>query len=385
MMAALLFARAGCRVGVFEKHADFFRDFRGDTVHPSTMQILDELGLFERFLERPHSRLRRADLRLAGRIWRGAEQSRLHTVAPFIAIMPQWDFLDFLRDEAQAYPGFSLAMDTPVAGFLEDGGRVVGVRLKDGTKVRSRLTIAADGRSSIVREKLPIEALGTPIDVLWFRISKHDGSEGALRFSIGGGAIVVLMDRDTYWQCAFVIPKGRAQAMTADGIEPIRRILREAAPDLDVSELKDTSDLKLLSVTIDRLTRWDCPGLLAIGDAAHAMSPIGGVGINLAIQDAVAAANFLAGPLARGAEVNGLLHRVQQRRMLPTRVLQRVQTIIQDRIIWPVLQNGDPIERAPLVVRLLDRFAPLRRLPGRLMGLGVRRERVRSPVAPIRP
>jgi len=349
------------------------------------MQILDELGLFERFLERPHSRLRRADLRLAGRIWRVAELSRLHTVAPFIAIMPQWDFLDFLRDEAQAYPGFSLAMDTPVAGFLEDGERVAGVRLKDGTKVRSRLTIAADGRSSIVRERLPLEALGTPIDVLWFRISKQNGGEGALRFSIGGGAIVVLMDRDTYWQCAFVIPKGRAQAMTANGIEPIRRILREAAPDLDVGELKDTSDLKLLSVTIDRLTRWDCPGLLAIGDAAHAMSPIGGVGINLAIQDAVAAANFLAGPLARGAEVSGLLHRVQQRRMLPTRVLQRVQTIIQDRIIWPVLQNGDRIEQAPLAVRLLDRFPPLRRLPGRLMGLGVRRERVRSPAAPTRP
>jgi 2-polyprenyl-6-methoxyphenol hydroxylase-like FAD-dependent oxidoreductase len=385
IMAGLLFARAGCTVQVFEKHADFLRDFRGDTVHPSTMEILAELGMLDRFLQRPHNQIQRADLRIAGREWQIADLSGLPTVAPFIAMMPQWDFLDFLREEAEAYPGFRLAMSTPVAGFVEEQGRVAGVRLKDGRAMRSRLTIAADGRSSIARDRLPLDALGTPIDVLWFSVDKEKQAEGALRFSLGGGAIVVLMDRGTYWQCAFVIPKGRAEELMAHGIEPIHDTLRSVAPDLDLSRLRDTSDLKLLSVTIDRLTQWSSPGLLAIGDSAHAMSPIGGVGINLAVQDAVAAANILAAPLARGEDVGGLLSKVQERRMLPTRVIQRVQKFIQDRIIWPVLSNGDQPVRPPIIARLFDRFAPLRSIPGRLMGVGIRRERVRSPAAPIRP
>jgi 2-polyprenyl-6-methoxyphenol hydroxylase-like FAD-dependent oxidoreductase len=385
MMAGLLFARAGCKVQVFEKHADFFRDFRGDTVHPSTMEILDQLGLLERFLARPHSKIRTADLQLAGKRWRVADFSRLRTVAPFIAMMPQWDFLDFLRDEASIYSGFNLAMSMPVERFLEEQGRVVGVRLKDGTEVRSRLTIAADGRTSIARGIFPVEKLAAPIDVLWFQVAKERGSDEGLRFMIGGGAIIVLMDRATYWQCAFVIPKGDAEKLTTGGIEPIRKRLAAAAPDLDLSDLKEVTDLKLLSVQLDRMTCWSEPGLLAIGDSAHAMSPIGGVGINLAIQDAVAAANVLAAPLAEGKTVDSMLDQVRHRRLFPTRFIQGAQRIIQDRIIWPILRQGDRIERPPLIARLFDRFAPLRVIPGRLMGLGVRRERVRSPEAPLRP
>jgi 2-polyprenyl-6-methoxyphenol hydroxylase-like FAD-dependent oxidoreductase len=384
MMAGLLFARAGCKVQVLEKHADFFRDFRGDTVHPSTMEVLDELGMLERFLKRPHSQIRRVDLRIAGSDWRIADFSRLRTVTPFIAMMPQWDFLDFLREEAVIYPGFNLAMSSPVVEFLSERGTVVGVKLEDGTELRSRLTIAADGRTSIVRQRLPLETLGAPIDVLWFRVDKAKSKQGSLRFAIGGGAIIVLMDRGTYWQCAFVIPKGQAEKLLSKGIRPIREQLQAAAPDLDLSGLTSTSDFKLLNVSLDRLSRWSAPGLLAIGDAAHAMSPVGGVGINLAIQDAVAAANILAGPLAAGPNVESLLHKVHDRRLWPTRMIQGAQKIIQDRIIWPMLQQGDRLESVPLIARLFNRFAPLQILPGRLMGLGVRRERVRSPAAPIR-
>ena len=381
MMAGLLFARAGCRVQVFEKHADFFRDFRGDTVHPSTMEILDQLGMLERFLQRPHSKIERAELMLRGKAWRIADFSKLKTAAPFIAMMPQWDFLDFLREEAKAFPGFNLAMTTAVAGFIEDQGRIGGVRLDDGSEVRARLVIAADGRTSIARQTLPVEALAAPIDVLWFHVSKTPSHEEGLRFMIGGGAIIVLQDRDTYWQCAFVIPKGESKKLTAGGLEPVRKRLAAAAPDLDLNDLKDITDLKLLNVQLDRMTCWSKPGLLAIGDAAHAMSPIGGVGINLAIQDAVAAANALAGPLASGGGVDTMLDQVQHRRLLPTRFIQGAQRVIQDRIIWPILQQGDAMDKPPLVARLFDRFAMLRSIPGRLMGLGVRRERVRSPVA----
>jgi 2-polyprenyl-6-methoxyphenol hydroxylase-like FAD-dependent oxidoreductase len=273
-------------------------------------------------------------------------------------------------------------MSTPVTGFIEEQGRVAGVTLKDGTERRSRLTIAADGRTSIVRQRLPLETLSAPIDILWFSVDKEKSEEAALRFAIGGGAIIVLMDRETYWQCAFVIPKGEAAKLTADGIEPIRERLQAAAPDLDLTDLKATTDLKLLSITLDRLTHWSEPGLLAIGDAAHAMSPVGGVGINLAVQDAVAAANALAAALAAGQDVDPLLHKVRDRRLWPTRFIQRAQRIIQDRIIWPMLRQGDQLDRAPLIARLFNRFAPLRVIPGRLMGLGVRRERVRSPEAP---
>ena len=382
MVAGLLFARAGCRVVVLEKHADFFRDFRGDTVHPSTMEILDQLGMLQRFLKRAHNRVEAAQLRVAGRDWTIGDLSHLHTPAPFIAMMPQWDFLDFLREEAKAFPGFRLEMEAAVTGFLEEGGRVVGVRLKDGRELRARLTIAADGRSSIARSMLPLEDLGSPIDVFWFRVGKKGSERGNLRGNVAPGRILVMIDRGDYWQCAFVIPKGAAEAYQARGIDAIRDEVRAAAPaELDLAELDDISDLHLLTVKLDRLTRWYEPGLLAIGDAAHAMSPIGGIGINLAVQDAVAAANELAGPLARGEDIDPLLKRVQQRRMFPTRVIQGAQKLAQDRVIGRVLQSSAPISKAPLIVRMLDRFPLLRRIPGRLIGLGVRRERVRSPNA----
>jgi 2-polyprenyl-6-methoxyphenol hydroxylase-like FAD-dependent oxidoreductase len=381
MMAGLLFARAGCRVRVLEKHADFFRDFRGDTVHPSTMEILDQLGMLERFLKRPHNRVTTAQLAIAGQEWTIGDLSRLDTPAPFIAMMPQWEFLDFLREEAKAFPGFALEMTAPVSGFVEEEGRVAGVRLEDGPELRGRLTIAADGRASIARSMLPLEDLGAPMDVFWFRIPKAQSEEGALRGNVQRGRLLVMIDRGDYWQCAFLIPKGAAEAYKARGIGAVREeVAAVAPPGLDLGELDEMSDLHLLTVKLDRLTCWHRPGLLAIGDAAHAMSPIGGIGINLAIQDAVAAANALARPLARGDDVDPLLERVQTRRMLPTRLVQAAQKTAQDRIIGRLLQPGEPIARAPLLVRLLDRFPLLRRIPGRLIGLGIRRERVRSPL-----
>jgi 2-polyprenyl-6-methoxyphenol hydroxylase-like FAD-dependent oxidoreductase len=384
VMTGLLFARAGCTVRVLEKHADFFRDFRGDTVHPSTMEILNQLGMLERFLDRPHNRLDRGEFRIAGKDWLVADLSQLDTPAPFIAMMPQWDFLDFLRDESAAYPGFLLRMASPVASFIQEGEAVRGVRMEDGTELRARLVIAADGRSSLVRalKLLPLTVLGAPMDVLWFRLAKHGESDGALRGTFGGNRILVLIDRGDYWQCAFVIRKGTADAMEAHGIEDIRAAVAEAAPELDLGELDSADDLHLLSVSLDRLTRWHRPGLLAIGDAAHAMSPIGGIGINLAVQDAVAAANVLAGPLANGADVDNLLHRVQSRRMLPTRLVQGAQKLAQDRFIGKLLEPGAEVEKAPMFVRILSRAPFLRRFTGRAVGLGVRRERVRSPYAP---
>ena len=384
MMAGYLLARAGVSVCVLEKHADFFRDFRGDTVHPSTMEVLDQLGLLERFLERPHDKVYEAQIRVAGRDYTIGDLSHLPTPAPFIAMMPQWDFLDFLRDEAATLPAFDLEMGAAVVDFIEQDGRIEGVVLADGrTRRAGRLVIMADGRSSLVRQKdmLPVTQLGAPMDVLWFRLPKEPASGERLRGSVETGRMVVLIDRHDYWQAAFLIPKGAAAEVKARGVGWVRQQVAAAFPDLDLTGeggLESEDDLHLLSVALDRLDRWHRPGLLAIGDAAHAMSPIGGIGINLAIQDAVAAANALAAPLARGEAVDGLLHKVQARREFPTRVIQRGQKLAQDNVIGTVL-SGRPITNAPLLVRMLDRFPLLRRIPGRIIGLGVRRERVRSP------
>jgi len=386
MMAGLLLARAGVSVRVLEKHADFFRDFRGDTVHPSTMEILDQLGMLERFLKRPHDRLDTARIRVAGHEYVIGDLSHLDTPAPFIAMMPQWDFLDFLRDEAAAFPGFTLDMEAGVEGLIEEVGRVVGVRLTDGRELRaSRLVIAADGRSSLVRRLglLAVETIGAPMDVFWFRLPRSGEPGDALRGSVETGRMVVLIDRRTYWQCAYLIPKGSGEAIKARGIDWISGEVRKAFPDMDFSGeggLRSTADLHLLEVALDRLICWHRPGLLAIGDAAHAMSPIGGIGINLAIQDAVATANILARPLAAGEGIDHLLDKVQARRLLPTRLIQAGQKAAQEAVIGRVL-GGAPITRAAWPVRMLDRFPMLRRIPGRLIGLGVRRERVRSPVA----
>src|SRR5205085_1786779 len=345
MMAGLLFARAGVTVRVLEKHADFFRDFRGDTVHPSTMEILDQLGMLERFLQRPHDTVYGAEGRIAGRDYALGDLSHLRTPAPFIAMMPQWDFLDFLRDEAAAFPAFALQMSAEVTGLVEADGRVVGVRLVDGTEQRAgKLVLMTDGRSSLVRQQhlLPVTQLGAPMDVLWFRIDKRDATRGRLRGAIDTGRMAVLIDRQSYWQCAYLIPKGAAEEVKARGVAWLRAQMQALFPDLDLSRGPDsTDDLHLLSVALDRLDCWHRPGLLAIGDAAHAMSPIGGIGINLAIQDAVAAANLLAGPIAAGQAVDGLLHKVQDRRLLPTRVIQAGQQAAQEAITGRVL-GGAP-------------------------------------------
>jgi 2-polyprenyl-6-methoxyphenol hydroxylase-like FAD-dependent oxidoreductase len=338
--------------------------------------------MLQRFLKRPHNKVDRAEIRIAGREWMIGDLSHLDTPAPFIAMMPQWDFLDFLREEAEAFPGFHLDVETPVESFIEERGRVTGVRLSNGRKLHAPLTIAADGRSSIVRSMLPLEDLGAPMDVFWFRVAKPMQEKGALRGNVERGRLLVMIDRGDYWQCAFLIPKGAAESYQARGIDSVREEVASAAPpDLNLADLDEISDLHLLSVKLDRLTTWHRPGLLAIGDSAHAMSPIGGIGINLAIQDAVAAANILAAPLAKGGGVDALLHKVQDRRLFPTRVIQGGQKAAQDRLIGRLLQGTEPIQQAPLIVRLLDRFPVLRRIPGRIIGLGVRRERVRSPLA----
>jgi len=384
VMAGLLFARAGVPVTVLEKHADFFRDFRGDTVHPSTMEILDQLGVLKQFLERPHDKVHNARIRVGPKEYVIGDLTHLDTPAPFIAMMPQWEFLDFLRDEAVKYPTFKLEMEAPVTGFIEEGGRIAGVRLKDGRELRADLVIAADGRSSLVRtlDLLPVETIGAPMDVFWFRLPKADNPAEALRGSVQTGRMVVLIDRRTYWQTAFLIPKGTGEEVKARGVDYVRSEVERAFPDTEIppDALVKIEDLHLLEVKLDRLTIWSRPGLLAIGDAAHAMSPIGGIGINLAIQDAVAAANILAWPMSRGEAVDWMLYKVQDRRLFPTRVVQAGQRVAQERVIGAVLSNR-PIAGAPLIVRLLDRFPLLRRIPGRIIGFGVRRERVRSPDA----
>jgi 2-polyprenyl-6-methoxyphenol hydroxylase-like FAD-dependent oxidoreductase len=388
IMAGLLFARAGCTVEVLEKHADFFRDFRGDTVHPSTLELLRELGLIDEFLKRPHDEVRALTARVANRQITIADMSHLPVKSRFVALMPQWDFLDFLAQEARHYSTFSLRMEAEAVDLVIDGGRFAGVRLKDGEEVRARLTIAADGRSSVLRDKagLPKKDLGAPIDVLWFRLPKEPTPTNETGGTFGAGTLVVEIDRGNYWQCAYVVPKGAAEEIRSKGIDAFRKDVADAAPDLAkvVDALNDWGQVKLLSVSLDRLTRWWRPGLLAIGDAAHAMSPVGGVGINLAVQDAVAAANILAGPLARGADVDPLLHQVQDRRMLPTRVVQAAQKAVHDRVLTPLVLRKAVLDKVPLVLRLFDRFPILRRIPARLVGLGVRREHIRSPDAGIR-
>jgi 2-polyprenyl-6-methoxyphenol hydroxylase-like FAD-dependent oxidoreductase len=384
MMAGLLFARAGVKTLVLEKHADFLRDFRGDTVHPSTLELMDELGLLAEFLKRPHDEIRTLTARVADQRITIADLSHLPVKCPFVAMMPQWEFLDFIADAAKNYPTFSLWMNAEAVDLLTERGRVVGARLADGREIRPRLlTIAADGRGSIVRAKgvLQLRDLGAPIDVLWFRLPKGASDYRETGGTFGSGTFIVQINRGDYWQCAFVVPKGGADEVRARGIAAFRDDIARAIPDLaDVTgTLQDWDHVKLLSVSLDRLDHWSKPGLLAIGDAAHAMSPVGGVGINLAVQDAVAAANILAERLARGEHADDLLEKVQDRRLLPVRLVQRMQKIVHDRILTPLVVRKAVLDKVPFVLRLFQSFPILRRIPARIVGLGFRREHIRSP------
>jgi 2-polyprenyl-6-methoxyphenol hydroxylase-like FAD-dependent oxidoreductase len=388
VMAGLLFARAGCKVQVLEKHADFFRDFRGDTVHPSTLELLRELGLIDAFLKRPHDEIRTLTARVANRQITFADTSHLPVKSRFVALMPQWDFLDVLSQQARHYPTFSLRMEAEAVDLIIENGRVAGVRLKDGEEIRARLTIAADGRDSVLREEagLPKKDLGAPIDVLWFRLPKQKTRTNQTGGTFGAGTFLVELDRGDYWQCAYVVPKGAADEIRKKGLPAFKADVARAAPELApvVDTLKDWDEVKLLSVSLDRLTRWWRPGLLAIGDAAHAMSPVGGVGINLAIQDAVAAANILAEPLARGQDIDPLLKKVQERRLFPTKVIQAAQKTVHERVLTPLVIRKATLDKVPFVLGLFDRVPFLRRIPARLVGLGVRREHIRSPDAGLR-
>jgi 2-polyprenyl-6-methoxyphenol hydroxylase-like FAD-dependent oxidoreductase len=387
MMLGFLLARAGVDVLVLEKHADFLRDFRGDTIHPSTLEIMHELGLLDDFLKRPHSEVRE----LTGLIGEDrvvlADFSHLPTRCQFVAFMPQWDFLDFLADHAKLYPSFHLHMQADVDGLFKDGDKVVGLKAKtpEGMiEVRADLVVGADGRHSAVRDLagLEVEDFGAPMDVLWLRLSKRPGDGAQSLGRIQAGRLFVMLDRGDYWQCAFVIPKGGFNELRRQGLDAFRAAIVALNPALAdrVKEIASWDDAKLLTVKVDRLKRWYRDGLLCIGDAAHAMSPVGGVGINLAIQDAVAAANILALPLRKGPVSVELLSKVQARRQWPTEMMQWVQLQVQKRVISNVLTMTEQ-PRAPFAVRLLNRYPVLRRLPARLIGMGFRPEHVHTPEA----
>jgi 2-polyprenyl-6-methoxyphenol hydroxylase-like FAD-dependent oxidoreductase len=384
LMLGFLLARAGVDVVVLEKHADFFRDFRGDTIHPSTLEVMHELGLLQEFLTRPHQELSHLGAQIGEARLTIADFSHLPTTCKFIALMPQWDFLNFLVEQARRYPTFHLCMETEVTGLVHTDGRVTGVHAKTtgGTlRVDADLVVGADGRGSTVREQAGLEIidLGAPMDVLWMRLSKGRGDPGQTLGRVDPGRILVLIDRGDYWQCAYLIPKGGIEEIRRRGLPALREAIAQLAPYLRdrVGELREWSDVKLLTVRVDRLRDWYRPGLLCIGDAAHAMSPIGGVGINLAIQDAVAAANILARPLKDRALGPAHLQAVQRRRELPTRVTQGVQVFIQKRVIAAVLSSGQQTISLPLPLRLLRRWRLLQRIPAYIVGVGVRPEHVR--------
>ena len=385
MVAGLLFARAGVPVTILEKHADFLRDFRGDTVHPSTLELFHEIGLLDELLKLPHAKVDTATLDLLGGRYTIASLKGLPVAAPYIAMMPQWDLLDFVAKQGRTYPTFNLRMSTEATGPTFDAvGRVNGVTLATGETLPARLVIAADGRRSVLRNaaQLPLEDLGAPMDVLWFRIPMPaDAPTDVPLGTVDTRGMVVAIPRGEYWQCARIIEKGGFPAIEARGIDAFRADVVALVPGLaaGIDAIHSFDDVKLLSVALDRLTRWSRPGLLAIGDAAHAMSPVGGVGINLAVQDAVAAANILAGPLAAGAAPDPLLGKVQDRRWKPTTRMQALQRFAHLRVIEPMLRGE--IDHAPLAVRLLNTFPLLRRIPGRVIGLGFGRQHVQSPLA----
>jgi 2-polyprenyl-6-methoxyphenol hydroxylase-like FAD-dependent oxidoreductase len=387
MMLGFLLARAGVHVVVLEKHADFFRDFRGDTVHPSTLELMFELGLIDEFLKLPHQKVETLTAQIGAEHVQMVDFRHLPTHCKFVALMPQWDFLNFLAEHGKQYKTFDLCMQADATDLIEENGRIAGLiaNTPDGElTIRADLVVGCDGRHSIVREKAGFksEDYGAPMDVLWFRLSHKVGDSADTFGHIEAGRLMVMFDRGDYWQCAYVIPKGGIERMKSEGLEAFRKQVVEMSPFLSdrVGELKTWDDVKLLSVTVDRLKKWWRPGLICIGDAAHAMSPIGGVGINMAVQDAVAAANRLAGPLRTGKLADADLQAIEERRTLPMRFTQGLQLTIQQRVISRVLASQQR-PKPPLLLKLFGVFPILRRIPARLVGLGIRPEHVQTPEA----
>jgi 2-polyprenyl-6-methoxyphenol hydroxylase-like FAD-dependent oxidoreductase len=383
MMLGLLLARAGIEAVVLEKHRDFLRDFRGDTVHPSTLDIMHELGLLDAFLTRPHSEVRSLGVQVGEEIIELADFSHLPTRCKFIAFMPQWDFLDLLAEAAKRYPTFRLLMQTEAEGLIHAGERIVGVSARSGeapVEIGAELVVAADGRHSTLRDQAGFDPLdrGVPMDVLWLRLSKHASDPPQTLGRVGAGRIFIMLDRNDYWQCAFVIPKGGVAKVHERGLEAFRAEIVGLVPYLEdrVQQIASWDDVKLLTVAMNRLKTWYRPGLLFIGDAAHAMSPVGGVGINLAVQDAVAAANILVPRLREDGAALADLRAVQRRRELPTRLTQGMQALVQRQVIGNVLR-GTRTPKPPALIRMFGRYAALRRLPARVIGMGFRPEHVR--------
>jgi 2-polyprenyl-6-methoxyphenol hydroxylase-like FAD-dependent oxidoreductase len=384
MMLGFLLARAGVDVVVLEKHADFLRDFRGDTIHPSTLELMHELGLLDDFLKLPHQKIDHMTAQVGDERVRMIDLTHVPTRCKYLALMPQWDFLDFLAARGKRYKSFDLRMCAEATALIEEGGRVVGVRAQtpEGElTIHADLVVGADGRHSAIREEagLVAEDFGAPMDVLWFRLPRGEADETETFGHIEAGVMMIMLNRGDYWQCAFVIPKGGIDRVKAEGLEAFRNRVLMMSPFLAdrVADLKTWDDIKLLTVTVDRLRQWWRPGLICIGDAAHAMSPIGGVGINLAIQDAVAAANRLAAPLKAGTVGDDDLRAIQARRSFPVRFTQRLQLIIQNQIVRRAL-SGTQRPKPPLLLKLFDLIPLLRRIPGRLLGVGVRPEHIHT-------
>ena len=388
MMLGFLLARMGVPVCVLEKHADFLRDFRGDTIHSSTLELMYELGLLEQFLKRPHQQVTELSGQVGNEMVTMADFRHLPTHCKFIAFMPQWDFLSFIEEQGRKYPSFRLVMQAEVTDLIEENRAVAGVRAQcpNGMlEIRARLVVGADGRHSLVRQRagLTVTNLGAPMDVLWMRISRRPGDPKQTLGHAEAGRMFVMIDREEYWQCAFVIAKGAFDETRQKGLEAFRQEVSRLAPFLSdrKEEVRSWDDVSLLTVVVDRLERWSRAGLLCIGDAAHAMSPIGGVGINLAIQDAVATANILGAGLRRGSVGVSDLERVQSRRTFPTRVTQGMQVVIQNLAIGRILGSDRPLV-LPWPLKLLRRFPALRRIPGRIIGMGFRPEHIRTAEAP---
>jgi 2-polyprenyl-6-methoxyphenol hydroxylase-like FAD-dependent oxidoreductase len=388
MMLGYLLGRAGIDTLVLEKHADFFRDFRGDTVHPSTLQVMDELGLIDGFLKLPHQQLQKMDGNFGGDSIRIADLGRLKVKYPFIAFMPQWDFLNFLRDSGKRFASLKVLMNADATDLIRSGDAVVGVRANtpEGTvEIRADLTIGCDGRHSIVRQRanLEVEEIGAPMDVLWFRAGKGAGETENLFARVEAGKMMVTFDRGDYWQCAYVIAKGQYDAVKARGLDAFRGDVTGMAPILGsgISDVKTWDDVKLLTVAINRLKRWTLPGLLCIGDAAHAMSPVGGVGVNLAVQDAVATANLLAARLASGCPSEDELDAVRRRREFPVRITQAMQVMVQNNLISVALKPGDRPLKVPFFARVINAVPWLQGVTARFIALGARPEHVHSPAS----